>query len=260
MAKQWRITDRDLEILVFLTRHGAAVAEQVRREFFGASPKAAYRRLKALEERGVVSGERIFYRMPAVYRVTEAGSRLADVDLPPPKNDLSRMHHTLELVELSWAIRHGQILPDGSHPDVGKLGTRDGDTGEQTGEPWLGESVDEWVTERELRRDKLVERREKETGKMLTKGKMGRIPDGLMILESGEEVAVELELSPKRAANYHRIFSDYEQEIDSGEYDKVYFYFSSKKAMKRVEELSHRHDLEDCLEFGLYKPVFERRR
>lgn len=266
MAKQWRITDRDIEILVFLTRYGASVAEQVRREFFGASPKAAYRRLKALEERGVVSGERIFYRMPAVYRVTEPGARLAEVDLPPPKNDLSRMHHTLELVELSWAIRHGLMLPDGSHPDVGPFSTGDGstggdgNTGEPSGEPWLGEGVDEWVTERELRRDKLVARREKETGKMLTKGKMGRIPDGLMLLESGKEVAVELELSPKRAANYHRIFSDYEQEIGSGELDGVRFYFSSRKAMSRVQELSRRHDLDGCLEFAYYEPIFERRR
>lgn len=229
MARQWRITDRDLEILEFLTRYGAAVAEQVRREFFGDSIKAAYRRLRALEERGVVSGERIFYRMPAVYRVTEPGARLAEVDLPPPKNDLSRLSHTLELVELSHAER-----------------SRDG--------------VSDWLTEREIRRDKLIERREKESGRMKPGGKMGRTPDALMILESGEEVAVELELTPKRAASYRRILSDYEQQIGAEELDSVRWYFSSRKAMDRVREISARHDLDGRLDFEVYEPVFERRR
>lgn len=107
MARRWRITDRDLDVLAHLTRHGASLAEQVRREFFGESIKAAYRRLRALEERGMVKGERIFYRLPAVYKPTEPGARLAGVDLPPPRHDLSRLPHTLELVELSWALRSG---------------------------------------------------------------------------------------------------------------------------------------------------------
>ena len=68
--KRWRITGRDLDVLEFLARYGAATAEQVSREFFpgfkegteaasatdrgeagdrprvGGPVKAAYRRLK----------------------------------------------------------------------------------------------------------------------------------------------------------------------------------------------------------------------
>jgi len=247
VARRYRITERDLDILEFLTRYGAATAEQIRREFFrgaadqeyeggaaaggsdaGGSVKAAYRRLRALQERGMVRGERVFYAAPGVFRVTEQGARLAGVDLPPPRRDLPRLHHTLEVLELSWEIR-----------------SRGG--------------VIEWITEREVRRDKLAARREKQTGRMKAGG-IGRIPDGVAILDSADEIAVELELSFKRAANYRRIFSHYEAQIDSGEVDGVWFYLSSRKALARVRELSERHDLAGRLTFGLHAPVFERRR
>lgn len=248
--RRWRITERDLDVLEFLTRYGGATAEQVRREFFGGSLKAAYRRLKALSERGVVSGERVFYKLPGVYRVTEPGARLAEVDLPPPNNDLSRLHHTLEMVELSWALRSGEISSRVNGPEA--------PGGERPGE--RVESVEEWITERELRRDKLIERREKETGRMLKKGRMGRTPDGIMILEGGKELAVELELTPKRAASYHRIFSDYEKELSEGGLDGVRFYFTSRKALQRVSELADKHDLGGAVEFMHYSPVLEYRR
>ena len=242
--KRWRITDRDLRILVFLVKYGAATADQVRREFFKGSDKgpaegptqgpikAAYRRLKALEARGVVEGERVFYRMPQVYRVTEDGARLAGVDLSPPRKDLSRLRHHLEVLELSWKLRSGDAGP--------------------------GEGVEGWITERELRRDKLAERREKETGRMIGKGRMGRRPDGLLVLENGEEIAVELELTPKRAPDYHRIFSDYAEAIEAGELDGVRFYFSGRKAMARVEELCRKHGTlpHDVVRFDHHQPAF----
>jgi hypothetical protein len=168
--------------------------------------------------------------MPQIYRVTEPGARLSGTDLPPPRHDLSRLPHTLEVAELAWRVRSD-------------------------------EAVEEWQTEREIRRDKLRARREKSSGRVLKKGRMGRIPDGVIELENGERVAVELELSPKRAATYHRIFSDYEAHLEEGEYDEVRFYFSSAKAMRRVEELSEKHDLlEGYVEFRPYQPAFERRR
>jgi len=227
--RRWSITERDLAALAHLARYGAATAEQVRREFFGDSLQSAYRRLRALEDRGVVKGERIFYRMPQIYRVTEAGARLSETDLPPPRYDLSRLPHTLEVAELSWRVRSE-------------------------------EAVEGWRTEREIRRDKLKARREKGSGRMMGKGRMGRIPDGVIVLENGHEIAVELELTPKRAANYRRIFSDYEAHLlEEGEYDEVRFYFASETAMWRVEELADRHELDGYLEFRHYQPALERR-
>ncbi|PLS87265.1 MAG: hypothetical protein CYG60_02895, partial [Actinobacteria bacterium] len=227
VGRAWRITDRDLHILEFLTRYGAATAEQVRREFFAESVKAAYRRLRALEERGLVRGERIFYRMPQVYRATEQGARLAEVDLPPPRYDLSRLHHHLEVLELSYQLREDD------------------------------EGVEDWITEREVRRDKLMARREKETGRMGPGGKMGRTPDGLLVLVSGDLVAVELELTAKRNADYKRILADYARQLDGGEVDAVHFYFASAKVMQRVEELSRGYDdLFGRIEFWRWEPVF----
>ena len=101
-----QLTDRDRDICAFLTCYGAATAEQIRREFFESKP-AAYRRLGALQRRGFVAGERIFYRRPAIYRGTGRGARLADVDLPAPKPDETKLEHTLEVVELSYAVRNG---------------------------------------------------------------------------------------------------------------------------------------------------------
>ena len=262
VQKRWRITGRDLDIMEFLARYGAATAEQVSREFFpeseevaegpevamatdrgeaegrprvGGPVKAAYRRLKALQDRGAVDGERIFYRIPQVYRVTEVGARLAEADLPAPGNDLTRLNHTLEVLELSWAIRSEEARP--------------------------GEGVEAWITEREIRRDKLSEKREKETGRMQKGGKMGRTPDGLLLLESGERVAIELELTPKRATLYKDILADYERQIRDEHVDGLRFYSASRKNMARVRELSKKHRLLNSrAEFMLYEPVLERRR
>ena len=260
--KRWRITNRDLGILAFLARYGAATAEQVMREFFpgagqgaegpevvtaadrgeaegrprvGGPLKAANRRLKALKDRGAVDGERIFYSMPQVYRVTEVGARLAEADLPAPGDDYTKLNHTLEVLELSWAIRSEEAEP--------------------------GEGVEAWITEREIRRDKLSERREKETGRMRQGAKMGRTPDGLLLLESGERVAVELELTPKRPVRYKDILADYERQMRAEQVDGLRFYSASRKNMARVRDLCKKHRLlHSRAEFLLYEPVLGRRR
>ena len=211
-----RLTRRDQEILVFLTRYWAATAEQVRREFFGSLP-AAYRRLGALRGLGLVEGERIYYKGPGVYRVTGAGARLAAVDLPAPRLDLSKLRHTLAVVDLSYEIRHGNSS-------------------------WAA-----WFTERELRRDALRERRE-ESGKMTPGGKMGRTPDGLLVLQTGEQVAIELELTPKRIGIYEKILKEYAKQRKQQRVDAVRFYFTSEKAAERLWHLAKRLDMSGYVE------------
>lgn len=261
VRKRWRITGRDLDILDFLARYGAATAAQVNREFFpmseeeaegpkatttdggeeeerprvGGPVKAAYRRLKALQDRGAVDGERIFYRMPQVYRVTEVGARLAEADLPAPGDDPTRLNHTLEVLELSWAIRSEEARP--------------------------GERVEAWITEREIRRDKLSARRQKENGRMQKGAKMGRTSDGLLLLKSGERVAVELELTPKRPVRYKDILADYERQMRAEQVDGLHFYIASRTTMTRVRELSKKYRfLESRAQFLPYEPVLGRRR
>lgn len=226
-----RITERDVSIARWLTVCGLGTAEQAAREFFEGSIKPAYRRLKALEELGLMKGERIYYRGPGIYRVTERGTRLAGMDLPPPRLDLERLDHTLELVELSWELRND--------PDA---------------------SVEAWIWEREIRHEKMAARREEGSGRMRPGGPMGRTPDGIAILENGSEVAVELELSPKRKASYIRIFEHYEKQFAAGEVVGVWFYCASSKTMARIERIALQRDVRGFVDFMGYDPVFERLR
>jgi hypothetical protein len=135
----------------------------------------------------------------------------------------------LEVIELSWALRNDEY-----------------------------EEVEEWITERELRRDRMIARREEHTGRMRPGGPLGRTPDGLMILSEGSEVAVEL--SPKRKASYRRIFEYYERQFEKREVDGVRFYFASERAMERVQTIAGHHHLRGRVEFYHYEPVFEPRR
>lgn len=228
---RWQITGRDRAILRFLCGYGMATAEQVRRDFFGRSPNGAYRRLKALEQLGLVRSERVFFGEPGIYVVTERGARLAAVDLPPPRRYRERLHHTLEVLELSWTLRQDEY-----------------------------EEVEEWICERQIRRDRMIARREERGGRMRPGSSVGRVPDGIAILSDGSRISVELELTPKRKASYRRIFDSYERQISAGELDAVRFYFTSRKTMERVEAVCSHHAIRNRVDFRHYEPVLEHRR
>lgn len=229
--RRWQITDRDQEILRFLSGYGVATAEQLRREFFGRSPNGAYRRLKALEEMGLVRSERVYFGEPGVYVATEPGTRLVGSELPPPRRYRERLHHTLEIIELSWSLRKDEY-----------------------------EEIEDWTCERQIRHDRMVSRREEDSGLMTPGSSVGRIPDGIAILSDGHEIAMELELSPKRKASYKRIFDSYERQIDSGDVEFVRFYFTSPQTMKRVEAICSHHPVRNRIEFRHYDPVLQHRR
>lgn len=229
--RRWQITERDREILRFLLGYGMATAEQIRREFFGRSPNGAYRRLKALEELGLVRAERVFFGEPGVYLATEPGARLADVDLPPPRRYRERLYHTLEIVEHSWWLRQDAY-----------------------------EEIEEWVCERKIRHDRMVDRREEDDGRMGRGASVGRIPDGIAILSNGTEIAMELELTPKRKASYRRIFDSYERQIAADEVHLVRFYFTSRQTMRRVEAICSHHPVRNRVDFRHYEPVLDHRR
>ena len=228
---RWQVTERDRSVLDFLCGYGMATAEQVRREFFGRSPNGAYRRLKALEEMGLVRSERVFYGEPGIYVVTEPGARLAGVDLPPPRRYRERLHHALELVELSWALRQDEY-----------------------------EEIEEWICERQIRHERMVDRREEQGGRLRPGSSVGRIPDGVALLSDGSRMSVELELTPKRKASYRRIFDSYERQIAAGKLDSVRFYFASGQAMKRVEGICSHHGVYPRIDFRYYEPVLRHRR
>src|SRR5436190_8478207 len=100
-----QLTDRDVEILAWIGRHGVVTPAQVARHFFtrddgSVGQWAAYRRLRKLEELGLTREDRTFWREPNVLRLTTAGARLADIDVGPARLVLGELRHTLALVDL----------------------------------------------------------------------------------------------------------------------------------------------------------------
>jgi hypothetical protein len=114
-ARGPQLTERDIEILRWITRHGVVTAELVGRRFFWRDEQetcgrwAAYRRLAALRELGLVLSDAPFAREPAVLRVTREGARIADVGLYPAPLVLSQLRHSLAVVALAEFLlaQHG---------------------------------------------------------------------------------------------------------------------------------------------------------
>jgi hypothetical protein len=105
-----RLTDRDVEILRWITRHGVVTTELVGRKFFwradGYGEWAAYRRLAALSRLGLIvrnanpfparTGGR-----QALLRASRDGARLADVGLAEAPLVTTQLRHTLAVVALT---------------------------------------------------------------------------------------------------------------------------------------------------------------
>src|SRR6266568_3281663 len=184
-----QITNRDLDILGWIGTHGVVTPAQVARHFFSRDDGeigqwAAYRRLRKLEQLGLIRQDRTFWKEPNVLRLTGAGARLAPIDLRPAKLVLAELRHSLALADLV--------------------------------EELLAKSPKSTVvlTERQLR----IERRQDLADGRRQPGK-GRIPDALFV--RGEQtVAIELDLTPKRTRDMEAILRGYRQE----RYDRVIWY------------------------------------
>ena len=136
------LTERDRQLIEWMTRHGMVTASQISRRFFG-SLKVTWRRLLQLERLGLIRRDRVWVGMPRVVRATPLGVRLADVDLGPAPLDYVRLRHHLAVVDLSEELLRGS-------PEA------------------------RWVTERELRRNHADLRGDD--------GSRARMPDGLLVL------------------------------------------------------------------------------
>jgi hypothetical protein len=78
------VTDRDLEIIRWIGQHGMVTPRQVAVHFFSRPDKtvgtwAAYRRLRILEDMGLLQRDHTFWREPQVLRITNAATRFADL-------------------------------------------------------------------------------------------------------------------------------------------------------------------------------------
>jgi hypothetical protein len=190
-----QLTDRDLEILRWMTRHGVVTAELVGQRFFWRAEQrkygqwAAYRRLAALERLGLILRDKPWANRPGVLRVTSEGARLADVGLRPAPLVLSQLRHTLAVVLLVEGLAYKQP------------GT-------------------EYVTERELRAERYRQRR---AGVDISRG---RVPDGILQIpdkrtKTIRRVALELDITRKDRRALENMVHRYDQEPDI---DAVWWY------------------------------------
>ena len=169
-----QLTARDIDILRWMTRHGVVTQELVGRRFFWRPEQgtygqwAAYRRLRAMRELGLIVANTPYAHHPDVLRVTQEGARLADVGIGPASLVLSELAHTLAVVALAEYLV-------AAHPGS------------------------ELITERELWAERYRKRYLEGNASSL-----GRIPDGVLRIPTTGSgalgvmtVAVELDLSRK---------------------------------------------------------------
>lgn len=193
-----QLTERDIEILRWMTRHGIVTAELVGRRFFWRPDLndygkwAAYRRLRALRDLGLVLGDKPFADRAAVLRVTREGARIADVGLRPPPLVLSELRHSLAIV---WLTEY--LLAENAGAEL--------------------------TTERELRAQRYRAlrngTREPEEGRAADA--LLRIPVNGPGAQGVMTVAVELDLSRKDRRAMDRMVRQYDYENDI---DKVWWY------------------------------------
>lgn len=187
-----RITDRDRLLLEFIAEQRLVLPGHVQ-ALLGVSAASARRRLRALEQAGLVLENQLFHGYPPHCRIRREGLQLIGSALPVPR--------------ASAAVRH----------DVGVawlwLAARRGTLG----------SIREVVSEREMRsRDGTEAHAARVTGRSLRElfgvrlsgqGPGGRpalhYPDLLLVDRDGRRIAVELELSSKGQARRHRIIGGY---------------------------------------------------
>lgn len=196
-----QITDRDFAMLQWIGRHGVVAPEQIATHFFardggGTGKWAAYRRLRKMESLRLVRRDSTFWHWPQVCRLTAKGAQFADVGLHPAHLVLAELRHTLALVDLTeqlLASHSGAILE----------------------------------TERELR----AERRHELAAGSRRPGR-GRIPDAVLHLRNGKDVAIELDLTPKRRRDLETILTAYKHEP----YQQVWWYVLPQ-TVARVKEI-----------------------
>jgi hypothetical protein len=216
-----QLTERDAEILRWMTRHGVVTAELVGRRFFFRGPKAddygkwaAYRRVRALQDLGLVLSDKPYANAPAALRVTREGARIADVGLRPAPLVLSELRHSLAVV---WLTEYLLAEHRGA----------------------------ELTTERELRAQRYRELRE--GGR---KAEQGRAPDALLRIPAkgaGAQgvmtVAVELDLTRKDRRAMERMVRQYDRE----RVDRVWWYVTSAR-LERTRALVRELRADDRIE------------
>ncbi len=214
-AGHMHVTERDVDILSWVARHGIVTVDQIARRFFPTpqGQSACVQRVRKLCTATPPLLERhvTHYREPSVLRVTTTGARLADVGISPARIVLTEIHHALAIVDLSESLL-------AENPTATLL------------------------TERERRAERY---REKRAGERKA---TGRIPDAVFVFppdSRGKEktVAVELDRSPRSRMDAETVIRAYIAE----RYSAVWWYVRPNR-VDFIRQLTKRMKVDDFIE------------
>jgi hypothetical protein len=205
-----RVMQRDLAVIGEVLRWGALPLSQLAIWFFDAERTAA-NRVTRLKQAGYLASVREGRHL--VVTATRAGARLrSDLDVPWRERPWQSIEHLLATVQVAAALM-----------------AEDKRAG--------------WITERELLNDQLKQARA--AGGRLLVG-LGRRPDGVLVRDSGEWLAIEVELHRKPMLMYERIMSWYLSQAP-GTYKEVRWYVRGRALETRLETVVNRFALHDVV-------------
>ena len=214
-AGHMHLTERDLDILVWVARHGIVTVDQIAAKFFPTphGKSAAFQRVRKLCDAHppLLQRTRTHYREPSVLRVTTQGAKLADTGLSPARIVPAEVHHALAIVDLAEELL-------AAHPGATLL------------------------TERERRAQRY---REKRAGERKT---TGRIPDAVLVLPprngtKERSIAIELDRSPRSRMDAETVIKAYIAE----KYDEVLWYVRPNR-VDFIREIVRRMKTGDFIE------------
>lgn len=214
--ERMQITERDVDICVWVARHGIVTVDQIARQFFPTpqGKSAAYQRVRKLcraYPRPYLQRDPTHYREESVIRVTTEGARLADVGLGPATLVLTEIRHALAIVDLAEELA-------AEHPDATLL------------------------TERERRAERY---RDKRAGLRKT---TGRIPDAVFIFPAAggkkeRTVAVELDRTARSRMDAEDVVKAYLAE----RYSEVWWYVRPNR-VEAIRQITKRMKVDDLIE------------
>lgn len=206
-----KITERDKEVLTWISRHSYVTVTQVEK-LFGVSRQIAYRILRRLKDYGFLKNDLVL-RSLGLFYATEEGIEVAEIDLNPIQKvgNLSEIRHELMIVDLEV-----ELLIQDKVQGV----------------------TSEWITTREIKREryKNAEKIQSENLKhgKLVKGQKDDIPDAYYTRD-GLRAAIEVELSRKHKERIKEKLKTYDTEIAANRIQAV-MYFTDRQAIKNLLE------------------------
>jgi len=197
--------NRDRELVAFVGRHGVVAIEHVMAEL-EVGQAAAYRRVAACIERGLLERLDLLRREPSLLRATRAGLRYAGLGLPLAVVSPGAVDHWLRCAS----------------------------TAQQLAREFGPERI---LTERELR---LIERLE---GRPIASAKLGELPSGhprlhrpdLVVFAEHGVVPVEVELTPKSPRRLEGIIRGWRRAVGARAVAEVHYHCAPGQTRRAVE-------------------------